>query len=507
MNPEINTINIIMKSIFDLSHRLLILLTVIFFLSCGSKKTEADGDELEAMEMYDSSTLSTEAGGHVFSAWKGEYKYPGGDRLVLILEGNDLKAFDTQGVKEDFEIINGKVLIDGAEAFLTDDGISYTIYGSGGEMTVSLKRINDESEGSDTNYEPVDESPQISLSDLPEQFNKNDLEKLGLLGRVKSVHAVTKTKDQNTELIINRSFDTNGNQTKIKQQGGEYDELKKSLDLINPYYIDDETFPLVSPRGASESPNQYFKEGGFDTEEGGVNFVYEGDKVTEISGFSNDGWLVWKFSYNDAGEMITRDVYDRGAFAIKRLGYLNSKFKYKWADIGGKKQLVSRILYTPDGNEVYNQTISYSEQGIVINAMLEYRTPLRVTIIPDQNGRIISKKIEEKHNQPYQYITDYTYTYNEGGVLKVLKDVRYFQDFKWQAQPTQQFDITRDAHGQITSLRSRYLNQKEDNKYRQWSYKYDENNNWIERAEFSVVKKDIEIKTMEKVITRELIYY
>jgi len=497
------TIIIVMKSNLDLSHKILIFLFVILFFSCASKKSETDGDELEAIEMNDSSTLSTGASQDLFSDWKGEYQYPGGDRLVLVPEGNSIKAFDSRGVSEDFEIINGKVLINGAEAYLTNESISYTVYGSGGEMTVILKRIN---EGGDTNYDLVEEGTKVSLSDLPEQLNKTDLEKLGLLGRVKSVSAVTKGKNQNTELTINRSFDTYGNQTKIKQEGGEYDELKKSLDLINPYYIDDETFPLVSPRGASESPNKYFKEGGFDTEEGGVNFEYEGDKVTEISGFSNDGWLVWKFTYNDAGEMITRDVYDRGAFGIKSPGNLYSKFKYKWADVGGKKQLVSRILYTPDGNEVYNQTISYSEEGIVINAMLEYKTPLRVTIIPDQNGRIISKKIEEKHNQPYQYVTDYTYTYNEAGVFKVLKDVRYFQDFKWQSQPTQQFDITRDTHGQITSLRSQYLNQKEDNKYRQWSYKYDDNNNWIERVEFSVVKKDIEIKTMEKVITRELIY-
>lgn len=497
-----------MKNNFDLSHRLLIFLSVILLFSCSSKKTETDGDALEAAaEMADSSALFAETGTNGFSDWEGEYRFPSGDLLFLELDGNGLKGYDRQGKWADVEIINGKVLINGAEAYLTNEGISTKIYGSGGEMTVKLRRINEDEEDLDANYETAEEPQQISLSDLPEQFNKNDLKKLGLHGRVKSVQAVTKTKDQNTELIINRSFDTYGNQTKIKQQGGEYDELKKSLDLINPYYIDDETFPLVSPRGASESPDKYFKEGGFDTEEGGVNFVYEGDKVTEISGFSNDGWLVWKFTYNDAGEMITRDVYDNGAFGIKSLGNLYSKFKYKWADVGGKKQLVSRILYTPDGNEVYNQTISYSEGGIVINAMLEYRTPLRVTIIPDQQGRIISKKIEEKHNQPYQHITDYTYKYNEAGIIQVLKDVRFFQDFKWQAQPTQQFDITRDAHGQITSLRSRYLNKQEDDKYRQWSYKYDDNNNWIERVEFFIVKKDIEIKTMEKVITQELIYY
>lgn len=474
-----------MKNIFDLSHTLLPLLSVILFFSCGSKKPETEGDVVQAIEMYDSSSIFTSNGeGAVkFAEWEGEYQYPSGDRLTLIPDGNDLQAFYSDGkIKQDLEIINGNVFIDGVQAYLTDEGISYSMYGSGGEMIVNLKRITKENEEGGELYSATVEVPMISLSDLPEQFNKNDLKKLGLLGRVKSVQAVTKTKVQNTELIINRSFDTYGNQTKIKQQGGEYDELKKSLDLINPYYIDDETFPLVSPRGASESPNKYFKEGGFDTEEGGVNFVYEGDKVTEISGFSNDGWLVWKFTYNDAGEMITRDVYDRGAFGIKRPGNLYSKFKYKWADVGGKKQLVSRILYTPDGNEVYNQTISYSEEGIVINAMLEYRTPLRVTIIPDQQGRIISKKIEEKHNQPYQHITDYTYIYNEAGIVKVLKDERFFQDFKWQAQPTQQFDITRDAHGQITSLRSRYLNQQEDNKYRQWSYKYDDNNNWIEKS-------------------------
>lgn len=496
-----------MKNNFDLPHRLLIFLSVILFFSCASKKNETDGDELEAIEMNDSTTQSSGASKDLFSDWAGEYKYPGGDKLILTSEGNNLIAFDSQGKKEDFEIINGNVFIDGVQAYLTDEGISYSMYGSGGEMIVNLKRITKENEEGSEVYSATAEYPKISLSDLPEQFNKNDLKKLGLLGRVKSVHAVTKTKDQNTELIINRSFDTYGNQTKIKQQGGEYDELKESLDLINPYYMDDETFPLVSPRGASESPNKYFKEGGFNTEEGGVNFVYEGDKVTEISGFSNDGWLVWKFTYNDAGEMITKDVYDRGAFAIKSPGSLYSKFKYKWADVGGKKQLVSRILYTPDGNEVYNQTISYSEEGIVINAILEYRTPLRVTIIPDQQGRIISKKIEEKHNQPYQHITDYTYTYNEAGVVQVLKDERFFQDLKWQVQPTQQFDITRDSHGQITSLRSRYLNRQEDNNYRLWSYKYDHNNNWIERVEYTIVKKDIEIKTMEKVITREFIYY
>jgi len=477
------TINV--KMIFNSPFKLVILFSAIIIFSCANKKSKNNGDESEKTDVGKVPTSQSDNTGVNIAQWAGVFQYPGGARLVLSIEDSGLEAYDGEGNEADFEIINGNVLIDGVEAYLTNEGISYFMSGSGGGTMVNLRRIKKENVEGDEGYDMTEESPKISLSDLPEQFNKNDIKKLDLLGRVKSVHAVTKTKDQNTELTINRSFDTYGNQTKIEQEGSEYDELKKSLDLINPYYIDDETFP-------------------FDTKQGGVNFEYEGDKVTEISFFSNVAWLVWKFTYNDAGEMITRDVYDRGAFGIKSPGNLYSKFKYKWADVGGKKQLVSRILYTPDGNEVYNQTISYSEEGIVINAMLEYKTPLRVTIIPDQNGRIISKKIEKQFNQPYQHVTDYTYTYNEAGVLKVLKDVRYFQDSKWQSQPTQQFDITRDTHGQITSLR---INQKEDDKYRQWSYKYDDNNNWIERVEFSVVKKDIEIKTMEKVITRELIYY
>lgn len=496
-----------MKNNLDLSQRLLIFLLVILFFSCTSKKNETDGDELEAMEMNDSTSQSDVAGKESFNDWVGEYRYPGGEKLIIKEEAGYLIAFDSQGNKADFEMTEGNVFIDGAQAFMTDEGISYSMYGSGGEMTVKLKRITEESDEIGNESSQAVEFPKVSLSDIPEQFNQNDLNKLGLLGRVKSVHAVTKTKDQNTQLIVNRSFDINGNQIKIKQQGGEYDALNESLELINPYYIEDDRFPLVSPRGASESPAKYFKEGGFDTEEGGVSFVYEGNKVTEISGFSNDGWLVWKFTYNGAGEMTTKEVYDRGAFGIKSPGSLHSKFKYKWADIGGKKQLVSRTLYKPDGNEAYNQTISYSEEGIVINAMIEYRTPLRVTIIPDQQGRVLFKRIEEKHNQPYEHITEYSYTYNEVGVIQVLKNERYFQDFKWQARPTQQFNITRDSHGQITTLKSRYLNQQEDNKYRLWSYKYDDNNNWIERVEFSVVKNDIEIKTKEKAITREIVYY
>lgn len=75
------------------------------------------------------------------SRWTGTYMYPSGQLLIIDVTNNSISGKTGEGKDGEIRLSDGKVKIDGEEAFLKNDTIFYTMHGVGSSTEIFLVRV------------------------------------------------------------------------------------------------------------------------------------------------------------------------------------------------------------------------------------------------------------------------------------------------------------------------------------------------------------------------------
>ncbi|MBN8578435.1 MAG: hypothetical protein J0L66_15940 [Cytophagales bacterium] len=123
----------------QLTKNALLAWVIIFSISCTNQSTR-ESNEIASTNTNDIEELTEDT--IDFSGWNGTFfsRENGGIRLEGV--GNTLKAFDIadETALEVELMADGKVIIDGAEAFVSNDTLRLVLNGSGGSHEVIYVR-------------------------------------------------------------------------------------------------------------------------------------------------------------------------------------------------------------------------------------------------------------------------------------------------------------------------------------------------------------------------------
>jgi len=125
-----------------LSKTILLIALISYSIACSKKSTNSDDNVVSSIDTVAEKETQSVAD---FKAWNGMFLNfeVGGIRLEG--DGSTLKAFDDDNAPLEVELLpDGKVLIDGAEAYVSNDTLRLVISGSGGSSeSVYVKTLND----------------------------------------------------------------------------------------------------------------------------------------------------------------------------------------------------------------------------------------------------------------------------------------------------------------------------------------------------------------------------
>ena len=116
----------------------LLVILIVFSFSCSNQSTKESNKGNSNANVTEAQTTID------FSEWTGSYFNYGGEGNGIRLEGkgDTLRAFDAaDGAQLEVELMDGgMVLIDGAEAFVSNDTLRLVLNGSGGSHEVVYVR-------------------------------------------------------------------------------------------------------------------------------------------------------------------------------------------------------------------------------------------------------------------------------------------------------------------------------------------------------------------------------
>jgi len=345
--------------------------------------------------------------------------------------------------------------------------------------------------------------PQIDEIILRLSAN-SDLKKKGYNGAIKSIETVftnfNSTYNTDVEYSITDTYNDLGNNNHIDNDNAFHsEELEHFMEDNNPEYILDDRDIKID--GTIKPILEYFSES--------VDYEYNSNgMLSRITG-ENDGKKVrWDFEYDNHGNIITKDILRTSSHFTNDFA-LVYKIKNTW--LNGK--LKSKYIYKGNGERYRFYDIEYSGNKQIISDVgnLPYiGGEKRIATLIINNNQVLYKLIEENVNYNGFRKVEYIYSYNNGYLGEIHVQTRMNVDTRNQPERDYLnnigYIINRDYNGQIVSIISssrgycRFCDLE-------WTYKYDNHNNWIEKTEFSIKRNDIIIKKKEKVIKRIITYY
>lgn len=318
----------------------------------------------------------------------------------------------------------------------------------------------------------------------------SDLAKEGLKGNIESIE--TKVNGGKDGYVI-RSFNEFGKTKKFILVKNYYDKIERFEAINYPREFNEELL-YITPIGFFKSTiycgNKYDgASGNFNREE----YDFEYDSTGNLLDISNGGS---SFTYNENLDLTTKN---------------QNHIKYKWKD--GK--LTSKNVYQSNGDIRVCYSVEYkNNQQIIKEYTSKKEEPDKIfTLVINNEGNVIIKK-EVRYGNYYKAsgvdiwpIYTNSYTYSNGFLTKIISQVHGKYVHQSLEPLIIEKKINRDTNGNILHIDEDNYGRKKFSHETEWTYKYDEHGNWIERTEYDVKMGDIKITKKKYEITRKITYY
>lgn len=350
-------------------------------------------------------------------------------------------------------------------------------------------------------------------------FSTNAIRKAGLKGNVKSVESFSDDDKLISRVIYNASgyieqieIDNVITDDKIENFEDYYFPIRmvEEPDIVFPFGKPKSVFCLT-PRIVNETFSGLLQyEGNYPSK---VNYSYdETGKISSIVcsyGYSNHSYEQVKiiFNYGNNGMLDSKNIYgikNNHYFYNKDLTEeLIGKIKYSW--VQGK--LSKEFIYDKKGQLILNFKISNigSIQSIEVFSD-RYNGIFKIT--SDKIGNITKVNYDPIDRLSYipqldECCYQKDYTFRNGNIIAINTTFQKKDTWRVFVTHTNNFKILRDKSGNILRI-----DEGLSNKFnREWTYKYDENDNWIERTEYEVHNNDIKVIKELAIIKRNISYY
>lgn len=327
-------------------------------------------------------------------------------------------------------------------------------------------------------------SVQLTTIDNTKVLKNYDLIKDGLKGRVKSIEI----NFQEGKIV--REYNEFGKLKSIVLNDNFYDKIEDFEMTYSPKEFDDE-FLVVLPFGRLKTTihvDRGMQTSGISPKN--LDYVYDSEgKLISVKNIN--------FEYDTDGYLIEKKYsYDDNYLSNPDSKTAISKIKYKWKN--GK--LISKYAYNVVGDryhEFYDIEYIGNQQIIKVSTNSKDTPRETITITRNTSGQIINKTRVSHPNyfggKPRDYYTKYSnnYIYLNGFIVKIGNTVK----------------VVRDNHSNILHIDKDNYNRNQYEHDTEWSYEYDEYDNWIKRTEYNVKLGDIKITKKTGEITRKVTYY
>jgi hypothetical protein len=252
---------------------------------------------------------------------------------------------------------------------------------------------------------------------------------------------------------------------------------EEKIPLRNGYEIDYGVITYGEPRG--------FKN---------MKFSYDGKKLKSIifygnlnlSDTSSHSGQYFNFYYDVNGNLVSKEVYERGR--------LRFKINYKYQDNNIFEKNVFKGDFEPSsvyGEKLMSVINTYFDYGRMYSEIDQGNSKAKLfTWYTLDNKNRVTFNQDRYYNRTYKYI-DYKLIGIETEDLSIKSSFRRPVFSK----------LTYNQHGEINKI---VIGSNETVKI--WEYKYDINNNWIERKQFGYSSKLKEF-SLEFIIVRNITYY
>jgi hypothetical protein len=246
---------------------------------------------------------------------------------------------------------------------------------------------------------------------------------------------------------------------------------------------------------------------------GGSRTTREGPALDELVEYDTDGNIakVYVIEFDEAKNKNIYYLHERyfyeGKNLIKKekLGYqtgdIYEEISYKYQQ---DKMVRKDVKSIENGKEVYQEgTSSYSdyiyEKNTEIEKVYEYDEEKKQFVLAyishklfDARKNVIQEKLQDIHGEIYEQ-KDFTYN-TENKLIKGVQSLRFPSTITYQYN--KEGDVTESiSESKGTIITTRY------------AFKYDFNNNWIERKEVETTNVKRQIPEPDHVIKRKIVYY
>ncbi|WKB82414.1 hypothetical protein QYR09_05130 [Cellulophaga lytica] len=181
-------------------------------------------------------------------------------------------------------------------------------------------------------------------------YNKTDLEKLNLTGKVKSIKEFTQVKSNNKSPILNTEKEFNSSGFLLKETVYSYEKIYSitTFNYLNSK-LDSETEKILGPSGYTTVKKYFYKESKLETK------TFEDDELVESS--------------------ITKTDKNNNIIYTKNNNHLFGTYCEKNYEYNQKKQLTTVIenCYNQEGKN-YSNTVTYAYLNGVVSKMKHTNT-------------------------------------------------------------------------------------------------------------------------------------